>query len=267
MSSSVTPKLKINTPVAAKLGVNLRHKLIIGLSLLVMTVLPVILSRMLFIDLSLRLDEAQSLFQTSHSLPRMLQLVAQDVHVPLYHLLLRGWQLAFGSGVEAIRYLSLVLFMAIIPLVYVLARHIFGWKQSLLAAGLVAISPFMNWYGNEARMYTLLALMTLINQIFFLRIIQRKAGAWWGYLFSAIVGIYSHYFFGFVLLTQAVFYLFRRKDFARGALLRFIGVALAVIAAISPWAYYVYSLGSASRTRPMLIHPTSVDLFNTFSQF
>ncbi len=34
---------------------------------------------------SLRLDEAQSLWQTSHASWKILSIVAQDVHVPLYH--------------------------------------------------------------------------------------------------------------------------------------------------------------------------------------
>jgi mannosyltransferase len=250
----------------SKNATGLSRAIVFG-ALSIMVLFVVLISQLLYIHQSLRLDEAQSMWQTSHSVGRMLQLVAQDVHVPLYHFMLHFWQIAFGNDVTTVRYLSLVMFAAVIPATYLLARQIFTWQQSLLAAGLVCISPFMNWYGNEARMYLLLTLMTIINQIFFIRIIQKKPGAWWGYVATAVIGSYSHYFFGFVLLTQGLFYLANFKSFAKDAWLRFAGVAAAVAAGLTPWLLYVHALGSANSTRPHLIKPSSVDLFNTFAQF
>ena len=210
-------------------------KLIVTMSLLIMAAFVVVVSQVLYIHQSLRLDEAQSMWQTSHSVGRMLQLVAQDVHVPLYHFMLHFWQILFGNDVTTVRYLSLSMFVAIVPLTYLLARQLFDWKQSLLTTALVCVSPFMNWYGNEARMYLLLTMMTIINQIFFVRILQRKPNAWWGYAISAIAGSYSHYFFGFVLLTQGIFYLTNVKSFPRNSWLKFTGVATGVGLSLLPW--------------------------------
>ena len=71
---------------------------------------------------SLRLDEAQSIWQTSHSLLGTLEIVAQDVHMPMYHILLHYWMIIFGSGVEAVRSMSLLFFIGCIPVLYLLAR-------------------------------------------------------------------------------------------------------------------------------------------------
>lgn len=245
----------------------LRRYYVVPLALVAMDAFAVVTSKFLYAQQSLRLDEAQSLWQTSHGTARMLQLVGQDVHVPLYHLMLHYWTILLGNSVPTARLLSLIMFVAVIPLTYILSRQLLSSRQSLLAAGLVTLSPFMNWYGSEARMYMLLTLLTVINQIFFVRIINRRPGAWWGYGLSAVVGVYSHYFFAFVLLTQGVFFLFNRAHFPAGSFRRFVGVAVAVVISLAPWLYYVYSLGLASSTRPHLLKPTSVDLFNTFSQF
>src|SRR4051812_12263171 len=105
-----------------------------------------------FTHSSLRLDEAQSLFQTNRDIPGMLNLIAQDVHVPLYHTLLHFWQVLFGNDIYTARILSLVFFLATIPAVYLLAAYAFRRRVGMFAALLVAISPFMNWYGSEARM-------------------------------------------------------------------------------------------------------------------
>jgi mannosyltransferase len=216
---------------------------------------------------SLRLDEAQSLWQVSHTPSKLLYLVAQDVHVPLYHLLLYIWTIAFGNGVATARLMSLIFFMATIPLVYILGKDNFNRRVGLTAAVLLTLSPFMNWYGSEARMYTLLTLMTVLNQIFFMRA-WKRGGAWWfAYGASAVVGSYSHYFFLLVLATQGIFYLTRIRTFPKGTFWKLAAVMTAVVAGLTPWLTYVVHLGSASGTKPMLTSPTTVDLFNTFSQF
>src|SRR3954469_3864383 len=99
---------------------------------------------LVFSHQSLRLDESQSLWQTSHTPSKILNIIAQDVHVPLYHFLLHFWQLFLGNSVIAGRALSLIFFLASIPAMYALGRRALGKKSSaLFATTLFAISPFM----------------------------------------------------------------------------------------------------------------------------
>lgn len=238
------------------------------LALVALMLLSAATSSLLLIHQSLRLDEAQSLWQTSHGFGRMYQLVAQDVHVPLYHSILRLWILAFGNGVTGSRVLSMMFFLLTIPATYLLARRAFEVQGALFSAALLALSPFMNWYGNEIRMYTLLALLVVLNQLFFVRLFQQAAGAnWTWYALTACAGIYTHYFFWLTLVTQAVFFLLNRRRFAPGTLGRLAAVALLLIVAITPWLAFVSSRGGAGGDSPLLARPTSLDLFNTFSQF
>ncbi|MDB5166205.1 MAG: rane protein-like protein [Candidatus Saccharibacteria bacterium] len=224
------------------------------------------ISQLLLIHNSIRLDESQSLWQTSHSTHGTLQVVAKDVHVPLYHMILHVWQQYVGTSVADARYLSLIFFLLTIPVVYLLAREILSRRWALFATVLFSFSPFMNWYGNEARMYTMLVLTATLSQLFFTRIIKGKSG-WIGYTLTTLVGIYSHYFFWFTLATQAIYYVLNRKHFPRHSFKKLIAVAVLALVAISPWIWYFRSLGSGSSTRPHLPAPSTVDLFNSFSQF
>ena len=237
-------------------------------TLMILMIGTAVLSTIALSKQSLRLDEAQSLFQASRSPLAIFSVVAEDVHVPLYHQLLHFWQLFFGNGIASARILSMGFFLATIPTVYILGKRVFGQGVGLFAASLFAISPFMNWYGNEIRMYTLLTLMSVLSHYFFLRI-YRGAGrrSWLGYAISAVLGIYSHYFFFFVLLTQAVFFILRRSDFPKRSFRKFIGVAVFLAAMFAPWLTYVQSLGSASNTKPNLPVPDSTDVFSTLAQF
>lgn len=225
------------------------------------------ISRFVFAGESLRLDEAQSIWQTSHSLKETLFIVAQDVHMPLYHILFHFWTIFFGTSTEAIRFMSFLFFVACLPFIYLLARTVVSRPWALFAATLFTLSPFANWYANEARMYTLLALTSIISQYFFVRIMKGQKNSWPWYTLAAIVGAYSHYFFMFGLLAQAIFYFFNVKRFPKRTFVKFIGVAVAVIIAISPWIIYFLMQGAASTTRPRIAEPTPIDFFNVYSQF
>jgi mannosyltransferase len=240
--------------------------------------IPLALSAFFFMGQSLRLDEAQSLWQTSRSVPAIFKQVGSDVHVPFYHLLLHFWQIYMGGTIWSARLLSLIFYVLSIPALYLLGSVSFGRRIGLYAALLFALSPFMNWYGNEIRMYTLFTLLTILNQYFFVRIWKsgdtsspdeerRQGHVWAGYILTAVFGIFSHYFFFLNLLAQTIFYFVRRKTFPVGSLRKFLFSAGVVVAAFVPWVLYVWRLGTAGFQEPLLTPPTTVNLFSTFAQF
>src|SRR3989344_4557564 len=180
-----------------------------------------LLSAFIFSGQSLRLDESQSLWQTSFSTSRLLEIVASDVHVPFYHMILHSWQIFLSNSVEVARLLSLLFFILTIPAIYLLGKITYGNKIGMFGAILVTVSPFLNWYGNEIRMYSLLVLLTVLNQYFFIKIYKQKkkeASAWWLYGLTAILGSFTHYFFLFQIMAQAIFYIFYKKTFPSGSL-------------------------------------------------
>lgn len=241
----------------------------VGLALVVMMAFAVYFGVTVFAHTSMRLDEAQSLFQTNRDIAGVLNLVAQDVHVPFYHVLLHYFQIIFGNDIYVARMMSLVFFALLIPAVYALASYVYDRKVGIFAALLVTISPFLSWYGSEARMYSLLALLTVLHQLMFIKIYREgKPAHWLLFTLTAVLGIYTHYFFAFILLCDVIFFLLYRHNFAaKNAFRKFILSGSVVAMAIAPWLYYVYKLGTASNTQPNLGEPTSIDLFNTYSQF
>lgn len=233
-----------------------------------MFVVLVVGVRVLFLQ-SLRLDEAQSLSQTSHSVGRVFSIVATDVHVPLYHLTLHAWRLLFGPGVIVGRSLSLLFFLATIPVIFLLARHVFRQSTAIFVTILVTVSPFLNWYGSEIRMYSMFVFVAVLNQYFFCRLISDKEESdyWWGYAISAVCGIFTHYFFVLNIASQVVFFLVSRNSFPKGSWKRFrrIWIALAILLAL--WGGFVLSRGQIASSEPLLQRPTAFNLFDTFSQF
>lgn len=244
--------------------------LILGVLMLLSAAFSIVFMR----TQGLGLDEAQSLWQSAHTFSGILYVVAQDVHVPLYHFMLHLWQIAFGNGVPAARALSLLFFLPTIPLIYVLGRVSFSNKSiGLWAAAFFALSPFTNWYGSVIRMYSLLALLTVINQIFFVLIFkgdrERAPLYWFGFAVSGLFGVYTHYFFFFTLIVEAAFFFIYRAHFPKGSLRNVILIALIIALAFIPWLWYAKSIpgGFGAYTEPKLPPPTTVDVFNALSNF
>ena len=99
-----------------------------------------------------------------------------ETNPPLYHFLLYSWVRLTGSSVFALRFLSLVLGVLTVPLVYGLARLAFGELVGLLAALLCAISPFQVYYSQEARMYALATLFTTLSMFLLAKIVSGRGG-------------------------------------------------------------------------------------------
>jgi mannosyltransferase len=104
------------------------------------------------------LDEAFSIWLGWHRLPEMWGWIARiDQHPPLYYTLLNVW-MRLGDDASTIRLLSAVLSTLTIPVIFLLGRRLAGLRVGLLAALLLAVSPFHVRFAQEARMYALLAL-------------------------------------------------------------------------------------------------------------
>jgi mannosyltransferase len=104
------------------------------------------------------LDEAFSVWMGRQPIGEMLSwLVRIDQHPPFYYLLLHFW-MALGDDASTVRVLSALLGTLVIPVIYLLGRRLADWKVGLLAALILAVSPFHVRFAQEARMYALLAL-------------------------------------------------------------------------------------------------------------
>jgi 4-amino-4-deoxy-L-arabinose transferase-like glycosyltransferase len=131
---------------------------------------PILLALIVFVGALLRfyaigektiwLDEAFSIWVANHSpLEIGSWLIRIDQHPPLYYLLLAAWQHIFGDLQGTVRFFSALCGVATLPLFYGAARQLTGDEiTALMAATILALSPFHVRYAQEARMYALLTL-------------------------------------------------------------------------------------------------------------
>lgn len=165
---------------------------------------------------SLWYDETVSLFLARQDLGSLTRHTAGDIHPPLYYYLLHFWGFAAGWSEFAAAFLSLFFGVLLIALVYRVAREWVGTGVALIAAFFVAISPYNLWYSQEVRMYTLGAALGLASVYFFVRILQDSFAArashptsskrdFVVYVIVSALGMYTLYYFAFLLAFENVF--------------------------------------------------------------
>ena len=133
-------------------------------------------------------------------------LLSHRVHVPLYFLVMRLW-VWVGTAEFALRFFSLVWGVAAVALVYRLGKEMAQEGAGLIAALLLAASPFHIWFSQEARMYTLVATSVLAASVFLVRLLRRDAWTdWVGYGACMLVAVYTHYLAVLVLVAHYVLF-------------------------------------------------------------
>lgn len=148
---------------------------------------------------------------------------------PLFYVLAWIWSVPFGVGEVALRSLSALIGIAAIPVAYLAGRELSTRRIGLVAAGIVATSPMLIWYSQDARAYELLVLLSALSFLFMIRALKGGASrdlAGWA-VFSSLA-LAAHYFALFVVGAEAVLLLARLRS--RAALLASAAVAASGLA-------------------------------------
>jgi mannosyltransferase len=156
---------------------------------------------------SLWRDEVDSLLFSTWPLKDVVRGLLQAGHNgPLFFLLLRPWLSLSGSTEFALRYPSALLGTLAVPLAFVLARQLgFSRRAGVLLGLLLASSPYLVWYGQEAKMYTLLlALITLAFTAYLKALVGGDARWWLAFVAATTISFYIHILSPLMLLVYGL---------------------------------------------------------------
>lgn len=158
---------------------------------------------------SLWFDEADVVVRAQQSLGAVLHtFVRQGENGPLYNLLLHFWTEFLGSNERWVRLPSALAGVASIPVIYLVGARTLGRRVGLLAAGLLAISPYHDWYSQEAKMYAIAVLLTLVSTLCFIEALTRNRRIWWAaYVVATTLGFYFHVTTVLIFVGQCAFFI------------------------------------------------------------
>jgi len=142
---------------------------------------------------SLWFDEAWSAYAASRS-SLAAALAADPTNQPLYYGLLHVHVRLAGDSEFALRYLSLLLGVLVVALCGRLACRLAGARAGRWALVAAACAPLLWWSSQEARMYSLLAVLALCAALAWHALRAPPAGhGWWVALVGAEAGLlYAH---------------------------------------------------------------------------
>jgi uncharacterized membrane protein len=220
----------------------------LDISLLLILLIALILRLIMLGERNLWYDEAFAVLFAEKGLDAMLYGTltpvaggAADIHPLLYYTLLNVWMNIFGQSVFAIRLLSVAFGLFTVVVVYFLAQDLFDRRVGVAAALITAIAPFHIQYSQEARMYSLMALLLVLATWALVRSLKSDKIAWrWWFMFGVCcaLSMYTQQLSAFYLAALGVVPFLTRKRSAIFGLIFGVAVALIVYA---PWLVFIPS--------------------------
>lgn len=152
---------------------------------------------------SLWLDEAISFLAAELPIGQILNNTVQSSHPPLFYFLLSLWSPFASESDAALRGLTLFWGVLLIPLLGIVARDLLEDEQlGLLAALLIAVSPFHLLYSHELRMYTQLMFLVTLGTWLYWRLGERSGVTMWLAVgFVWLTAVYTHLFATLALIA------------------------------------------------------------------
>jgi uncharacterized membrane protein len=201
---------------------------------------------------------------------------AADIHPLLYYVTLDGWMTVFGESAAVVRLWSVLLGVATVGVMYLLGRDLFSRQTGLAAALVTALAPFHVQYSQEARMYSLMALLLILVTWCALHGTHdpapvligggRKWAARWGWwlVFGILAGLamYTQQLSAFYLAALGAILLLRRKRIDGLA----FGVGLALLVYL-PWLVQLPGQLSKVSAYYWVEQPTAIRFLLTLRTF
>jgi len=151
-------------------------------------------------------DEVNGIRIASRPYAEMLRELEADASPPLYYFCLHPWLHTFGDTETSTRAFSALFGVLLLPCIFLAGRRLFDAKTAYVALVLAAVAHFHVYYSQEARMYSMLGLFTLLSMISHHQAWQTgRATAWAQFILWTVLAMYTHNYGVFVALAGGVY--------------------------------------------------------------
>lgn len=155
---------------------------------------------------SLWLDEASTLNFSVKSIPDIWQATtAGEFNPPLFY-----WtehiMLVFGNSEVVLRFIPALLGVLTIPLIYFVGKEFLDRNTGIIAAAAFAFSPFLVYYSQEARAYSMMLFFVTFSMVFyFLALKNNDIRNWILFGILSALAFWSH-FYALVIIGGLILY-------------------------------------------------------------
>lgn len=187
-------------------------------------------------------DEGWSIGLSSLSPAMINRITALDVHPPLYYYLFSIW-LQVARTEWLLRLSSVVAGLFVVPLLYVTGRSwakLIGQDADATATGVFAaivgaVSPFLIYYSQVARMFALCAMLAVLTVFFLLEAVRKKSTRLYlAFVLSAVAAMHTFYYSAVAVAAAVLYVLLVRRRQWKAVLLSSLAIAVLCV----PWLSY-----------------------------
>ncbi|MHB0878394.1 MAG: glycosyltransferase family 39 protein [Anaerolineae bacterium] len=135
---------------------------------------------------------------------------------PLYTFALKPWIDATGTSEFTLRFSSVLAAVVLLALLYRVGRRLLGEQGARVTALLAIASPYLIWYAQELKMYSLLAMLGVASYASLLSALDRGRWPRWA-LYAVVTSIlpYVHILGVLLLPAQGLALLLSWRTYAR----------------------------------------------------
>jgi uncharacterized membrane protein len=162
---------------------------------------------------SLWLDEAATYSLSVVPLDQIWSnMMTGEFNPPLFFVI-EHFMLMLGNNEIALRFMPALFGIATIPIIYLVGKEFLDKYVGLIVAAAFTFSPFLLYYSQEARAYSLLLLLCALMMFFFLRAMKTNTLIdWLPFVLTGAVAIWTHFYAIVFIVALVSFAAIKHKD-------------------------------------------------------
>jgi uncharacterized membrane protein len=181
------------------------------------------------------LDEPFSMYHANQSWSDLFQLFQSENNPPLHFILLKLWMTVFGHSALSVRSLSLLFSVLTLPVLLRIGKLYFSTGVGIFLCTLFVFSDFHQYYGLEARGYSLFTLLFALLTYDLLAVLRGAFTKTYAFIAFGVIHVllfYTHYMSLFVFAGELIVLLVYFKKIKLKQLAIVLGT---VCIGIAPW--------------------------------
>ncbi|NDV78127.1 glycosyltransferase family 39 protein [Dysgonomonas sp. 511] len=147
---------------------------------------------------NLKFDEFYSIAMLDYSYSDICRITAEDVHPPLFYLLLKVYSSFFSFSPEHLyfyRFLTVAFYLGMLALCLIPVRRLFGKRLALVSFLVLAFLPVGFYMYAYVRMYSLAAFLLFGSAVYAVDAYRNNSRwAWAKLIFFTLGAMYTHYY-------------------------------------------------------------------------
>jgi Predicted membrane protein len=206
--------------------------------ILILVALNILLKSICLTTYNIDLDEPFTLFHSQQTLKELFTIFSWENNPPLFFIIMHFWIKMFGIGVVSARFLPMLFSSLAVIFVYKIGIRFINRQTAIFSSLLYTCSNIIIMEAHDARVYSLLVMLTLASMYYFLMVIksEKKHTYWIIFTLTNILLVYSHFLSFFVLISETV-YVFALKEVRRKIWKNYLISSFTLFISFLPYLY------------------------------